>query len=307
MIKWRVAFVCILLLSVQVSVKAWWDAGHLVTAMIAYENLTPEARQQVDEQVKYIERDYPFINNFVALATWADDLKAEGVYVYSTWHYTNLPYNPYNIALPTMPEVNVVWAIKEAQAVLSSDSARPIEQARQLGFLTHFVGDLHQPLHSTSYYRQEVPGGDAGGNGFPIASFGKWRNLHACWDDGCGYLSTYNDINPYGSTKEAITDVEMKRLRTFAQEIMEAYPKNDLTEAAQLDADFWALESHKLAIKYGYKGVQSINENGRKTYIQPNDPVSEYYLEEGQKIVERQIALGGYRLANILNEVFEEN
>lgn len=304
MSRWKLIFAGILLFMVQLSAKAWWDAGHLVTAMIAYENLTPEAKQRIDDYVAYIERDYPFINNFVALSTWPDDLKAEGVYVYSSWHYTNIPYNPYNIALPTPPEVNVVWAIKEAQAILQSDKARPIEQARQLSFLTHFVGDLHQPLHSTSYYRQEMPGGDAGGNSFPIASFGKWRNLHACWDDGCGYLSAYNNINPYGSPKEPITETEMERLRLFAQNIMTVYPKEELPEVVQLDADFWALESHKLAIQYGYKGVLAIDENGRKTYIQPNDPVSDYYLAEGQKVVERQLALGGYRLANILNNLF---
>jgi hypothetical protein len=290
----------------QPTLKAWWDPGHMVVAMIAYENLTPYAKQQVDEHVQWIQRDYPYINNFVALATWADDLKGEGVRVYDTWHYTNLPYNPFNIALPTTPKVNVVWAIEEARKVLASPRAQKVEQARQLGFLTHFVGDLHQPLHSTTYYSQERPGGDAGGNGFAINSFGKWRNLHMCWDDGCGYLSAYNDINPYGTPKDALTEAELARIRELAHQIMEAHPFASQRNAYLLDPDFWTLESHKLAIEYGYRGVLKVDENGRKTYIQPNDAVSEYYLERGREVVEKQLAIGGYRLAGVLNGLFVE-
>jgi hypothetical protein len=61
-----------------------------------------------------------------------------------------------------------------------------------------------------------------------------------------------------------------------------------------------------LAIKYGYKGVQSIDEKGWKKYIKPNDPLSEYYLEQGQAVVEKRLAMGGYRLAKVLNELFPE-
>ncbi|MEM1327044.1 MAG: S1/P1 nuclease [Bacteroidota bacterium] len=298
--------ICCWLMS-QAQLKSWWDPGHMVIAMIAYENLAPHAKQQVDAHVKWIERDYPYINHFVALSTWADDLKGEGVRVYDSWHYTNLPYNPYNIALPTMPKVNVVWAIEEARKVLASDRAREVEQARQLGFLTHFVGDIHQPLHSTSYYSQEVPGGDAGGNAFPINSFGKWRNLHMCWDDGCGYLSEYNDINPYGTPKDGLTEAELERIKELAHRIMEAHPLAAQKNAYLLDPDFWTLESHKLAIEYGYRGVLKVEDNGRKVYIQKNDAVSEYYLDRGRKVVEEQLAVGGYRLAGVLNEIFVED
>ncbi|MEM0994410.1 MAG: S1/P1 nuclease [Bacteroidota bacterium] len=284
--------------------RAWWDAGHLAVAVIAYENLDEDVKRQVNELVKYLERDYPYTNNFAALATWPDDLKSEGVYAYSTWHYTNIPYNPQNVAIPTQPEVDILWAIDQAKGILANSRSRPVEKARQLAFLIHFVGDIHQPLHSTSYFSNDLPAGNRGGNDFPISSFGRWNNLHACWDDACGYTSDYNDINPYGEPKKALTKADMNRLKALAKKIMAAHPKADILGVEQLDQDFWALESHKLAIKYGYRGVLSVDENGRKNYIQPNAPVSEYYLQQGQKIAEKRLAMGGYRLAAVLNEIF---
>ncbi|MEM9887319.1 MAG: S1/P1 nuclease [Bacteroidota bacterium] len=297
-----IAVTCIFSLSAQ----AWWDAGHLITAVIAYKNLNKKAKAQVDDLVQYLERDYPYTNNFAALSTWPDDLKSEGVYAYSTLHYTNIPYNPQNLAIPVPPEVDVLWAIDQAKSILYSKRSRPVEKARQLAFLIHFVGDIHQPLHSTSYFNNDLPAGNRGGNDFPISSFGRWKNLHACWDDACGFTSDYNDINPYGEPKKALSKEDMKRLEDFAAKIMKAHPKKDLLGIDLLDQDFWALESHKLAVRYGYRGVLSVDENGRKKYIRPNDPVSEYYLEQGQKIAEQRLAMGGYRLAAVLNQIFGE-
>ena len=99
--------------------------------------------------------------------------------MYSTFHYTNIPFNPNNLALPEPPEVDVVWAINQAKSVLYSPKAKNVEKARQLAFLMHFVGDIHQPLHSTTMYTNKQPGGTLGGNLFYLD--GKWRNLHSMW------------------------------------------------------------------------------------------------------------------------------
>lgn len=299
-------YVLIFSIFFSLNAKSWWDPGHLVTAMIAYHHLNPTAKKKVDELTQMMKRDYPYVNHFAATSTWPDDVKAEGVRSYNTWHYTNIPYNPKRVSIPDPPEINIVWAIEQAESVLRSKTTKDIDKARHLSFLVHFAGDIHQPLHSTTMYSNSLPGGNAGGNGFPISSFGKWRNLHQVWDDGCGYLSDYNDINPYGKEKLALEDGEIERLQKLAVEIMEAHPEASISGIENLDRDFWILESHKLAIAYGYKGVQSIDDKGWKKYIKPNDPPSEYYLEQGQKIVQQRLAMGGYRLARLLNEIFPE-
>jgi len=283
---------------------AWWDPGHLVTAMIAYEQLDPAAKKKVDELAKVLQRDYPYVNHFIATGPWPDDLKAEGVRTYDTWHYTNLPMNTSRLPLADPPVIDIIWAINQMTSVLKSDKPRAVDQARHLAFLVHLVADLHQPLHSTSVHDDEHPSGNAGGNAFRLK--GEWRNMHSLWDDGCGYLTAYNDINPYGTKKDALEGGEVFRIKQLAAEITKEFPSSYFACKDQLDPDFWALESHKLAIKYGYKGINEIKENGFERWIQSGDEPSDLYLKNGQQVVKERLALAGYRLGSLLNEIFAE-
>lgn len=285
-----------------VSLNAWWDPGHLVTAMIAYMNLEETAKTRVDELTEVLQRDYPYMNHFVTTGPWPDDLKAEGVRSYDTWHYTNLPWNRSKVAIPDQPEVDIIWAINQMMEVLEDDRPRDLEQARSLAFLVHFVGDIHQPLHSTSVFTNDQPGGNIGGNAFPLD--GTWRNLHQLWDDGCGFLSDYNDITPYGDPKEPLTRREIQRLETLARELMADFPRTSITGIDLSDPDFWALESHKLAVKYGYRGVNAESRNGRYVFLEPKGTPSDLYLENGQRVVRERLASAGYRLADLLNKAF---
>lgn len=287
-----------------ISLQAWWDPGHMVTAMIAYMTLDDTAKERVDELTAVLQRDYPYMNHFISTGPWPDDLKAEGVRSYDTWHYTNLPWNRNNIAIPDQPQVDIIWAINQMMRVLKSDRPRDIEKARHLAFLVHFVSDIHQPLHSTSVFTNDQPGGNIGGNAFPLE--GNWRNLHALWDDGCGYLSNYNDIHPYGEPKESLSQEEISRLENLAKALMKEFPETSIIGLEWTDPDFWAMESHKLAVKYGYRGVNEKRDNGRFVFLQPEGTPSDYYLEQGQNVVRERLAASGYRLGELLNEVFGE-
>ncbi len=285
-------------------VEAWWDPGHMVTAMIAYLQLEEPVRARVDALTAVLQRDYPQVNHFIATGPWPDDLKAEGVRAYDIWHYDHLIYNPDGVAVPDRPEGEIIRSINESIAVLGDPRAREVDKARFLGFLVHFVSDLHQPLHSTSMYSNELPGGNRGGNEFLLA--GNWRNLHALWDDGCGYLSAYNDIRPYGQPKEPLSLAQITRIRTLAETLMREYPESQFSAADTLDPDFWSLESHKLVIRYAYRAVKGQNDRGRNQYLLPGDEPTPYYLERAQEVVRRQLVLSGYRLAKILNQLFGE-
>ena len=304
--KKTIIFSLLLSFTFNLSVKAWWDPGHLVTAMIAYENLTPTAKKEVDKLTKQLQRDYPYVNHFATTGPWPDDLKAEGVSTFNTWHYTNIPLNTSRLALADAPVIDIIWAINQMDKVLGKKTARPVDKARHLAFLVHLVGDIHQPLHSTSVHDNERPGGNIGGNAFKLK--GKWRNLHALWDDGCGFLSELNDINPYGEEKEGLSKKEIKRLKKFSKKLMEEFPKKHFENSPynyrQLDPDFWALESHKYAVEYGYRGVNKIEDDGYKKWIRPNSEPSELYLKNGQEVVKERLALAGYRLAEMLNFTF---
>ena len=52
-----------------------------------------------------------------------------------------------------------------------------------LRLLIHYVGDIHQPLHTSSRYTSQYPDGDQGGNLFRLSTQSQEiTNLHALWD-----------------------------------------------------------------------------------------------------------------------------
>lgn len=51
-----------------------------------------------------------------------------------------------------------------------------------LRFLIHYIGDLHQPLHTTSKVNDLYPKGDLGGNLFNVTEEDGINELHAVWD-----------------------------------------------------------------------------------------------------------------------------
>lgn len=48
--------------------------------------------------------------------------------------------------------------------------------------LIHYVGDIHQPLHTVSRFTKDFPNGDMGGNLFMLKESENVTELHALWD-----------------------------------------------------------------------------------------------------------------------------
>lgn len=278
--------------------KAWWDTGHMVVAQIAYDEMKPATQKWADALIAKLTPFYPETHNFVECSTWPDDLKGHGVGAYSPWHYTNIPLNESNIAISceAEPEVDVLWAIGQARSVLSSTKAIDLEKAQFLAFLVHFVGDLHQPLHTTSMYTSALPGGDVGGNLFNLKD-SLHSNLHKLWDDGCSYFDAFGKIDRAAGPK-----AWEGTIAKIAKAVTKAVPRSSIVGLEQLDPKFWALEGHELAVTYGFKGVQSM-EGNRKTYLKPGDTPTKDYIAAGQKVVESRLAAGGYRLAMVLDAI----
>ena len=51
-----------------------------------------------------------------------------------------------------------------------------------LRMIVHYVGDVHQPLHSTALVDSEYPSGDRGGTSEKIPSKDGVSSLHFVWD-----------------------------------------------------------------------------------------------------------------------------
>ncbi len=266
---------------------AWQDAGHMVATQIALEQLSPEARREVDRLVAALAApsagrasatSASATSAALAAAVWADDLKRQGIETFSSWHYINLPFNAGHLAEVAAPrEDNIVWAIGEAIATLEGD-AEDLPKALMLRFLLHFVVDVHQPLHCVNRFTAEHAQGDRGGNDFPLR--GRHRDLHAYWDTGAGVL-------PEGGSREV-----RPRVRGLATEITRRVPKSAVPEWRVSEPARWAAESHDLAVRAVYHGIE-----------EGAEPSAEY-AERAREVVRRRLALAGYRLGALLNEIY---
>jgi hypothetical protein len=70
----------------------------------------------------------------------------------------------------------VVAAINRQVEVLGSNVPDD-KKLLAMKYVTHFVSDVHQPLHAGS-------GDDRGGNSYQLQAFMRGSNLHAVWDTG---------------------------------------------------------------------------------------------------------------------------
>jgi S1/P1 Nuclease len=289
---------------------AWGCKGHQTVALIAEKHLTPETKEFVISLLNANPVD-PQLKRYCGSAvsdpmgdasTWADDVRGERKN--GPWHYIDIPRGAARGPIEAFcgKEGCVVSAIAEQLAILKDKSANGTKRAEALRYIVHFVGDLHQPLHSTT-------NADEGGNCLPLKYFrrdpherghGFSPNLHSIWDSAI--LERDSEGADPGEYAEMLEG-------TLAGSI-EAWQK------AGIHVDDWVWESHEYAESTVYGGLTP------KIAIEPNVPVhsctddnnigqrilhqhitaGEAYQAQSAPVVERRVTQAGVRLAMILND-----
>lgn len=153
-----------------------------------------------------------------------------------------------------------------------------VGKSTAMRLLIHYVGDVHQPLHSTSRINDEFPKGDRGGNSFTLDD--SLKELHAVWDSVLEEFPGYNTL-PLSDGNWTVFGDNAKRIRA-------AWPIED-KDANNLDFSSWAKEANELAKTVVYRGG-----------IKENEKVPKDYITNDRKLAEKQLSLGGARLANLL-------
>lgn len=255
------------------SVLAWNSQGHMVIAQIAYNHLDPEAKTKSDALLAIAPVCGTSSGTFVSDSTWADQRCEAGT---SPQHYIDIPISldgsPTNgvVDNPT----NVVAAIQQYISILQDPTANVTNQSKALRYLIHFVGDIQQPLHCSTGVTTNKPTGDAGGNSFSLN--GAWSNLHSLWDAGGGYLSDGASVSAKAADVEA------------------AYPYAKTIGAIPNPMD-WAWEGREIARTNCYVGIT----NGTTPTVS--------YTNMAQAVAKQRMAVGGQRLAKLLNTIFVTN
>jgi len=283
----------------------WHDTGHMLVSQIAYLGLTPEARARVDKLLVTPADKRPYIHlcagyysaqtcektyDPVTIGVWMDDFRGDSLNEhYAPWHYIN--YNPFFDGIPARPNVgpepeNVMSRLYWAINTLRAGTGRERTDAEVLGFLYHLVGDVHQPLHTSTRYTAAKPDGDAGGNGFSIeAPRGtNYSNLHSFWDAAAGEFGE--------SPRRPLDAATRERLRRTAEALIKEHPVASTPGARDLDPHTWVVESNQLARRQVYPGAAE------------GQAPSPEYTQRARRLSRQRIALAGHRLAGVLNSLF---
>ena len=279
-------------LIVSQSLSAWWDAGHMTIAQIAYHELEPDVKDQVDQYMQVVSDPFPNHATFVTSSVWADDIIEEGVNAFWSWHGAAYPYDPDGVLtdaaqkeiIDNLDNNGIVWAINQCMRTLRNPNASAWSKGFMLRMLIHIVGDIHQPLHCASLYSKDFPKGDRAGTRFYI-DHPNYRSLHQIFD-GAFDLGGRRPQRP-------LTDEDQQFLDHLENKLTTAYPRSAFPQLCDQEIDHWRAESYQLAVDFAYHRMT------------PNGKVSDEVMQEGQLITGRQMTLAGYRLADLLNDALK--
>jgi hypothetical protein len=201
-----------LLLTVPQRASAWGDDGHKTVALIAEHYLSPAAKKKIDAMLA-ADTDNLTKHDFASAATWADKYRdsnhrREHHEQTKEWHFADIeienadigtvcfgrfPLSAGTLASNGPPKACVIDKARQFADELASPGTDAEERLFALKFLLHFVGVMHQPLHSSDNH-------DRGRNDVKVSADGiKHKSsdeLHGYWDtqfvDGIGGASPTN-------------------------------------------------------------------------------------------------------------------
>jgi hypothetical protein len=287
------------------SVVAWNGTGHKLVARIAWDDMTTTTRKNVvalllkiptnaclrerfskDPSRPLEDREREF---FVLAATWPDivrpnddhDLRPCIKYHRRDWHFVDFfwsgvsgdPTNPpHDVSIP-VAEVNALERLQELEQLVVSN--KPANQrAIFLGWILHLVGDIHQPLHTSGRVtsRPDEKHGDGGGNAFKL---GPKLSLHSYWD---GIVDR----------KQGNVNID-----TVAGDFRSDHSRSSFGNLFPGDFEKWVRES-----------LQNAKDKAYPKSLKRNNLPSTDYRDSTFDVADESIAKAGYRLADLLNQLF---
>lgn len=261
---------------------AWGNDGHRIVGDIAFHFLKPKAKAAVKE---YLTE--PRYSTLAEAATWPDTYarqykkyKAMG-----PLHYVDIaPQASAYQESRDCPNRCVVTGLDKYFAVLAGaddDTASWKSRQQALYWVSHFVGDIHQPLHVAH------PDMDGGNKTF-VQFFGQRMKAHEVWDRGLLARLELTFRAPADRDEDAGDDALWQEL-SFAL-VSELSPQQVKTWQTNLSPKDWANETLAVA--------------KQKAFLKPNETVDQPYVDSHASVVKQQLQKAGVRLAAVLNQVF---
>ncbi len=314
----RSVFLSVLALwSVIPPAYAWHEAGHRMTAEIAFELLSEEQQQQaaailnahprftedfavaMPEEIANGSERAKNLWLFERASIWPDIVQhvSKAVrtrYHSGTWHYINLPVYltdkdeqelagklDVNVQMqfdpPLRHSLNIVQALKGNLLVWRDATAADAHRAVAFCWILHLTGDLHQPLHNVALFSRTW---------FPQGDRGG-NNIAIRRKDDVTNLHTvwdglpnrFDDLSPDENTKALLS--------------------KDVAQIQSIDA--WASQYHKIAMEYAY--TEEVTRNLLHQVSNGQDPeisLTAEYIANASQVARPQIIIAGHRIAALI-------
>ncbi len=266
--------VCMLGAVLSSSAYGWSRYGHEVVGHLAEHDLTPAARAGVASLLGD--------RGLADVASWADEVRPDRPET-APLHYVN---GPMDRLVPRaqdfeLPGGNVYSAILGYAERIVDASLPERERSEALKFLVHFVGDLHQPLHAGF-------GEDRGANDVAVIYRGEMINLHRYWD---------NEILDHARRRFSS--------REFAAVLHQRFAAQQRAQwMGEEDPRAWVVEARRFIFNGLYPRPR-IDVGGEAQG--PVAVIDESYAQVWRPVAELQLVRAGARLAQALNQLFENN
>ncbi|ESQ28443.1 hypothetical protein EUTSA_v10018954mg [Eutrema salsugineum] len=265
-------------------IHGWGIEGHTIVCKIAQARLDETAAKAVKELLPESAE-----GDLSSLCDWADRVKFR-YHWSSPLHYINTPdacSYQYNRDCKDEDGVkgrcvagaiyNYTTQLLTYNTAASSQSQYNLTEA--LLFLSHFMGDIHQPLHVGF-------ASDKGGNTIEVHWYRRKANLHHIWDSNI--IETAEE-DLYNSEVEGMVDAINRNITT---EWADQVQRWEICTKKTACPDIYASEGIQAACDWAYKGVTE------------GDTLEDEYFYSRLPIVYQRLAQGGVRLAATLNRIF---
>lgn len=314
----RVMIVSVVLLLQAPLAWAWNAAAHMTIAAAAYETLSPPAREHLDallqqhpafaawRQEYTADLGVPLaLYAFMRASTWPDDMREsdpDNPFNHPAWHFVNYPLTPPDFAPGPRPapDNDVIYALEQAEKALQAQETPAGDRAAWLSWLSHGLGEIHQPEHCVTYlggvYAQT---GDKGGNWVfvQVGARSKPINLHALWDGMAGRFDT--PAEALELARELAQDPSLSRGELGEQAAGGAVPFQT-----------WAEQTRDLTAELVYlRGAlpsappAGWEQGGRAVPPAVAPELPRGYLDRGKAAARRLVMLAAYRLHDRLERL----
>lgn len=266
-------------------ITAWGPVGHSLVARLAQSDLTSTTKQWLNHYIPW-----GLSNDLSRIASWPDSIiyPDSNPFDSKKWqwsrelHFINIP--PWNCRyLPSRDCINdrcIEGALKNYSQRLIDPQLDYIQQQQALFFLVHFLGDIHQPLHSG--FKNDFGGNAVKGyflNGTNLT------NLHSIWD-----------VEIIGTRIDRYFQSNVNLYYDYLKNLMNTLVINETYN----DYQSWITED------IGYVcGQIYLDDNLNRLNVSVNFTLGENYFLRNWPVVDQRLAQGGRRLANLLNHLVE--